>query len=39
MPLINENSPLSDKIHYRNQKLGKEWRDRLQEYFFKHALT
>lgn len=25
MPLINEKFPLSDKIHYSNQKLGKEW--------------
>ena len=25
MPLINKKFPLSDKIHYSNQKLGKEW--------------
>ena len=25
MPLINEKFPLNDKIHYSNQKLGKEW--------------
>lgn len=29
MLLINEIFPLSDKIHYNNQKLGKEWRGQI----------
>ena len=34
MPLINEKFPLSDKIHYSNQKLGKEWRRQIAGMLF-----